>query len=363
MPFLVPPPDFTVRQLEEQGLTGTCEIQVTRSCGPWSMGTTDRVEHSIQNAYLKAIQLSEHFVYIENQFFITSTVVDGVEIENQIGDALVNRIIKAHEEGTAWRACIVIPLFPGYTYPIDSDQAASVRLIVECQNKSICRGPNSIFSRLRQEGIDPDDYISFFSLRGWGKFKSGVLTTEMVYIHGKTCIVDDRLVIIGSANINERSMRGDRDSELASIIRDTDMIDSTMAGKPYKVGRFAHTLRVRLMRGASPLVPWYAFACRCLLNPLFQPRLQSTSASTLTQWRTRTYSPATRSHARTKSRRGTRRKSRVPRATASFSTGPSPTGSRCMPARFSRVSSTARRRRSTGRRARLSTSSPARRTR
>ena len=39
-------------------------------------------------------------------------------------------------------------------------------------------------------------------------------------------IVDDRLVIIGSANINERSQRGDRDSELACVIRDTDMIDS-----------------------------------------------------------------------------------------------------------------------------------------
>lgn len=61
-------------------------------------------------------------------------------------------------------------------------------------------------------------------------------------------IVDDRIAIIGSANINERSQRGDRDSELACIIRDTDMIDSTMAGKPYKVGRFAHTMRVRLMR-------------------------------------------------------------------------------------------------------------------
>lgn len=61
-------------------------------------------------------------------------------------------------------------------------------------------------------------------------------------------IVDDRIAIIGSANINERSQRGDRDSELACIIRDTDMIDSTMAGKPYQVGRFAHTMRVRLMR-------------------------------------------------------------------------------------------------------------------
>jgi len=56
------------------------------------MGTPSRIEHSIQNAYLKgismysyflnlnyddpaAIQLSEHFVYIENQFFITSYVV------------------------------------------------------------------------------------------------------------------------------------------------------------------------------------------------------------------------------------------------------------------------------------------------
>lgn len=33
------------------------------------------------------------------------------------------------------------------------------------------------------------------------------------------------LVLCGSANINERSQRGDRDSELVSVIRDTDMID------------------------------------------------------------------------------------------------------------------------------------------
>lgn len=100
-------------------------------------------------------------------------------------------------------------------------------------------------SKLRADASiqQPEDYITFFSLRGWGKFKSGVLTTEQVYIHGKTCIIDDRessfipkpcklmsdlvsgLVLCGSANINERSQRGDRDSELVSVIRDTDMID------------------------------------------------------------------------------------------------------------------------------------------
>ncbi|ORY27900.1 putative phospholipase D [Naematelia encephala] len=248
MPFLLPPPDFTDRELHDLKLQGTCEVQICRSVGPWSMGTLTKIEHSIQNAYCKSIELSEHFVYIENQFFITSTVVDGIPIENGIGNALVNRIIKAHNEGTKWMACIVIPLLPGYTYPIDSNEASSVRLILECQNRTISRGTNSIFSRLRKEGIDPDDYITFFSLRGWSKFKSGVLTSEQVYIHGKTMVVDDRLVICGSANINERSQRGDRDSELVAVIRDTDMIDGTMAGKPFKVGRFAHTLRMRLMR-------------------------------------------------------------------------------------------------------------------
>jgi phospholipase D1/2 len=60
--------------------------------------------------------------------------------------------------------------------------------------------------------------------------------------------VDDRVALIGSANINERSQLGNRDSEVAAIVRDTDMFWSNMAGKPYRVGRFAHSLRMRLMR-------------------------------------------------------------------------------------------------------------------
>lgn len=88
MPFLLPPPEFKPEELGAMGLTGTCEMQICRSAGPWSLGTSNRIEHSIQNAYLKgqaswlteksltrfflAIEMSEHFVYIENQFFITS---------------------------------------------------------------------------------------------------------------------------------------------------------------------------------------------------------------------------------------------------------------------------------------------------
>lgn len=35
-------------------------------------------------------------------------------------------------------------------------------------------------------------------------------------------IVDDRFMIIGSANINDRSLLGSRDSELAIVVEDPD---------------------------------------------------------------------------------------------------------------------------------------------
>lgn len=37
----------------------------------------------------------------------------------------------------------------------------------------------------------------------------------MIYVHSKGMIVDDEYVIIGSANINQRSMEGTRDTEIA----------------------------------------------------------------------------------------------------------------------------------------------------
>ncbi|KAL2187027.1 phospholipase D [Thermothelomyces heterothallicus CBS 203.75] len=246
-PFLLPPPDCKPEELEAMGLSGTCEVQILRSATTWSLGI-EHTEHSIQSAYIKMIENSEHFVYIENQFFITSTETLNNKIVNGIGDALVRRIIRAHENDEDWRCIVIIPLMPGFQNEVNQPDGSSVRLILQCQYRSICRGEHSIFGRLRAAGIEPEDYIQFFSLRQWGKLGNGVLTTEQLYIHAKCIIVDDRVALIGSANINERSMLGSRDSEAAAIVRDTDLIWSTMAGRPYQVGRFAHTLRLRLMR-------------------------------------------------------------------------------------------------------------------
>ncbi len=247
-PFLLPPPDFNPADLETLGLDGTCEVQILRSSCWWSIGT-DKTEHSIMNAYIKSIEESEHFVYMENQFFVSSCEVEGTRIENSIGDALVERIIRAFRNGQAWRAVIVIPLMPGFQNTVDSQDGTSVRLIMQCQYRSICRGEASIFGRLREHHIEPEDYIQFYSLRTWGRIgPTKQLVTEQLYIHAKCMVVDDRVAIIGSANINERSMLGTRDSECAAVVRDNDTIESKMDGEPYLVGRFPHTLRMRLMR-------------------------------------------------------------------------------------------------------------------
>ncbi|ODV83500.1 hypothetical protein CANARDRAFT_177654 [[Candida] arabinofermentans NRRL YB-2248] len=247
-PLLLPPKDFTNEELSHLGLTGTCEVQVLRSSSSWSLGIKED-ETSIQNAYLKAIESSEHFIHIENQFFVTAHVYNGVAVKNRIGDALVERIIRAHRSGTVWKAVIIIPLMPGFESQVDSKEGSSVRVIMQCQYMSISMGESSIYAKLRKVGIRPEDYIQFYSLRKWGYIgKSKTLVTEQLYIHAKTMIVDDRIAIIGSANINERSMRGNRDSELCVIVRDKQMIQTHMDGRPYQAGKFAHTLRMRLMR-------------------------------------------------------------------------------------------------------------------
>ena len=49
----------------------------------------------------------------ENQFFISNTQADG-PVKNQIAKALVERIVRAGQEGTKFRVVVVIPEVPGF---------------------------------------------------------------------------------------------------------------------------------------------------------------------------------------------------------------------------------------------------------
>ncbi|KAI8047669.1 uncharacterized protein B0P05DRAFT_565544 [Gilbertella persicaria] len=254
-PMLVPPPDTYIHQIGQEDarighphLSTSCRVQILRSVSPWSIGSIDYVEHSIQTAYIESIRDSNYLVYIENQFFVTSTQSGNAVIENKIGDALFERIVRAHQQGKKWRAIIIIPLVPGFPANIDETEATTVRIIMQCQYFSVARGPHSLLARLHDAGVlNTHEYINFYGLRNWGKL-NGQYVTEQVYIHAKTMIVDDKTVIMGSANINERSMLGTRDSEIAACIQDEkNLVETLFDNVPVKVSRFAHTLRMRLM--------------------------------------------------------------------------------------------------------------------
>ncbi|KAI9908006.1 hypothetical protein PsorP6_003731 [Peronosclerospora sorghi] len=75
---------------------------------------------------------------------------------------------------------------------------------------------------------------------------NGCVSTEQIYIHSKLMIDDDRCAIIGSANINDRSMNGDRSSEIALVIEDKKYEEGMLNEKLYRRGITASKLRLQL---------------------------------------------------------------------------------------------------------------------
>jgi len=70
---------------------------------------------------------------------------------------------------------------------------------------------------------------------------------EQIYIHGKLMIVDDRHILCGSANINDRSLLGKNDSEVAVVMTDSEhRVQSKMFGKTWEAFRAARDMRMRL---------------------------------------------------------------------------------------------------------------------
>lgn len=285
---------------------GTVHAQVVRSSCDWSSGIL--TEHSIQNAYSEVIRNAQHYVYIENQFFITATGDHQAPVHNTIGRAIVDACVKAGKEGRKFRVIIVIPAIPGFAGDLRDDAAMGTRAIMDYQYKSIHRGEHSIFTQIQAQGVDPKNHVFVFNLRSYDRLnktaaiedqeeKSGVkyqevqraeaeeimsegvhgatdrnakkvddsgdqekermidqkrkfeaqreevglgdksstnedtiastamldggkvseqkwdgdlekekenFVQEELYIHGKLCIVDDRIVICGSSNINDR---------------------------------------------------------------------------------------------------------------------------------------------------------------
>lgn len=106
------------------------------------------------------------------------------------------------------------------------------------QHKTMQMMYETIYKALVEVGLEdafaPQDFLNFFCLGNreapdWSDTSqtgspSAPNTPQalsqksrrfMIYVHSKGMIVDDEYVILGSANINQRSMEGTRDTEIA----------------------------------------------------------------------------------------------------------------------------------------------------
>ncbi|CAI6332368.1 unnamed protein product [Periconia digitata] len=149
---------------------GRVDCQLTRSSAQWSHNIT--TEHSIQNAYCEIIRNSKHFVYIENQFFITATGNEQKPVKNQVGAAIVERIVRAARNGEKYKMMVVMPSVPAFAGDLQSDDALGTRAIMEFQYESINRGGHSIYEEIAKAGFNPLDYIRFYNLRNYDRINA-----------------------------------------------------------------------------------------------------------------------------------------------------------------------------------------------
>jgi phospholipase D1/2 len=262
---------------------GSMDVQILRSLGSDNGGDEhQRTERSILTAYVNAIQTAQHFIYIENQFFISKVGKEQTPV-NLIMQTLAARIEQALAHRERFLVVMVVPtVLDGKLN--DDPVKGQLRWMTRTIGHGYDQRPKanqkpadlSFTDRVgtAYAGVAKDElpasvsseqsYLGVFTLRAAAKAKeigtqwtrsvgpmppqwAGQCLSEQVYVHAKTMIVDDRVVIIGSANLNDRSLLGDRDSEMCAMIVDNATIAITMDEADYGyANRFAHDLRVRL---------------------------------------------------------------------------------------------------------------------
>ncbi|OIW19211.1 hypothetical protein TanjilG_20336 [Lupinus angustifolius] len=201
-------------------------------------GKDNIIDRSIQDAYINAIRRAKNFIYIENQYFLGSCfawAADGIKPEDigalhLIPKELSLKIVSKIEAGERFTVYVVVPMWPEGV-----PESASVQAILDWQRRTLDMMYKDVVQALRAKGSeeDPRNYLTFFCLGNREVKKPGEYEPSeqpeddsdyqraqearrfMIYVHTKMMIVDDEYIIVGSANINQRSMDGSRDSEIA----------------------------------------------------------------------------------------------------------------------------------------------------
>jgi len=187
------------------------------------------------------IRRAKHFIYIENQYFLGSAQFwednkdNKIACLNMIPIELTNKICSSIEQRKPFAVYILLPM-----YPEGIPESAATQEILCWQNKTMKMMYGMIHKCLQKEGLlgekSPTDYLNFYCLGNRETLEGSQhdlqapsppkdLTVSravvlnqtrrfMIYVHSKMMIVDDEYIILGSANINQRSLSGGRDTEI-----------------------------------------------------------------------------------------------------------------------------------------------------
>ncbi|KAH7848168.1 hypothetical protein Vadar_034588 [Vaccinium darrowii] len=196
------------------------------------------IDMSIHTAYVNAIRAAQRFIYIENQYFLGSSYNwnnhKNLGANNLIPMEIALKIAQKIKANERFSVYIVIPMWPEGV-PTNG----TIQRILFWQYNTMQMMYEVIYKALEEEGLEnnyePQDYLNFFCLgnreaeyrqettldarNANAKNTPQELTRKnrrfMIYVHSKGMIVDDEYVILGSANINQRSLEGTRDTEIA----------------------------------------------------------------------------------------------------------------------------------------------------
>ncbi|KAL2650476.1 hypothetical protein R1flu_018604 [Riccia fluitans] len=200
-------------------------------------GKNNVLDRSIQDAYINAIRRAKNFVYIENQYFVGSAFgwpkSSDCPAINLIPIELARKIVSKIEVNQRFAVYIVMPMWPEAVAESGSVQAILAWTIYTMKMMYKLIGDALHAKEGDNPSSHPRDYLNFYCLgnretvRPWEVVPtkppaegtdyqlSQVARRFMIYVHAKMMIVDDEYVIVGSANINERSLNGARDTEIA----------------------------------------------------------------------------------------------------------------------------------------------------
>ncbi|TYK12508.1 phospholipase D delta [Cucumis melo var. makuwa] len=189
------------------------------------------IEKSIEMAYIQAIRSAQHFIYIENQYFIGSSYgwpgYKNAGADNLIPMELALKIASKIRAKERFVVYIIIPMWPE-----GDPNSGPMQEILYWQGQTMQMMYDIVASELKSSGqpdLHPQDFLNFYCLGKREEIPENGPTTDdptacnslknrrfMIYVHAKGMIVDDEYVIIGSANINQRSMAGTKDTEIAT---------------------------------------------------------------------------------------------------------------------------------------------------